>query len=182
MEGHGKYFVMVDSDDFLAREHLEKLVSFAEENVLDIAACGAYGFTPDDILSILRSPKRELVYTIEENEKYFLEMYPFLRTIWGKIIRRDLLEKADFTIYRKNAQDYVAEDTAFVLAVYEQGTRFGLITDNLLYYRQNNNSVSERYNKNYVEDSGNIYCLSKGILERLNGLNELNHEFIRYIF
>lgn len=167
-EGHGKYFAMLDSDDYWAEDNLEKLVSFAEKNDLDMAVCGIYSFVDGrEEINILRQPAMEFVYDICENTTYFPVIYNFLRTTWGKLIRMDVLRQADYSTYKENAKSFIADDTAFSLANYEKCKRIGAIRDLLLFYRFSDSSVTAKYNPKRIDNSVNIYIFTKKMLKSI---------------
>lgn len=179
----GKYFAMLDSDDYWTEDNLEKLVQFAEENDLDMTVCGISSFVDTkEEKSILRQPKRELVFETSENAIYFGEIYNYLRTTWGKLIRMDILRKADFTVYKENAKDFISDDTAFTLANYAECERIGAIRDILLCYRFSATSVTARYNPKRIDNNINIYTLSREVLQKLNDTSQSSSQYIADVY
>ena len=182
-EGQGKWFAMLDSDDYWAEDNLEKLVEFAESNELDMAVCGIYAFVDGkDDVHILRQPEKQVVYDIADNDKHFASIYNFLRTTWGKLIRMDILREADFSIYKENAKTFISDDTAFTLANYEKCKRIGAIPDLLLYYRFSDNSVTAKYNPNRIDNSVNIYRFTLRLLENINDESVINQYTAKKVF
>lgn len=166
--GRGKYFTMLDSDDYWSPDYLEILVPFAERNQLDMAICGYYSFfEATGKLSPSYEYKKEVIYHISENSKYFSQIYPFLQPLWGRLIHMDILKKADYSVYRLNAPDYVSEDTAFTLANYEQCQRIGLSPHYLLYYRYRAGSVTTKYYPALIDNNRNILLFAYSMLNRL---------------
>lgn len=180
--GKGKYFAMIDGDDFVHKDYIRRLVSYAEINELDMASCSVLTFDDIKNIKVLRKSEQPYKYDISQNDKFFAMTFPFLRTIWGKIIRMNVLRQADYSTYRINAIDYVSEDTAFALANYEKCKRIGVIPEYLLYYRITPGSVSSSYNKKMVDNSINIYYQAKQIMKNIGDNSETTKECIRFIY
>ncbi len=171
--GNGKYFTMLDSDDYWASDYLETLVPFTEENDLDMAITGYYSFFESSgKISPSYNLQKEIVYHISENSTYFSQIYPFLQPLWGRLIRMDILRIADYSVYRLNAPDYVSEDTAFTLANYEQCQRIGLTPHYLLYYRYRAGSVTTKYYPALIDNNRNIFLFACSMLDRLGDCHE----------
>lgn len=176
---NGKYFTMLDSDDYWTSDYLETLVSFAEKYCLDMAICLYYSlFESTGQTSIKYKHEKEIVYHISENNKYFSQIYPFLQPLWGRLIRMDIFRKADYSIYRLNAPDYVSEDTAFTLANYEQCQRIGLSPHPLLYYRYRANSVTTKYYPALIENNRNVFLFAYSMLNRLGDCHGNSYQAI----
>lgn len=182
-EGKGKYFAMLDSDDYWAEDNLEKLVAFTEKNDLDMAVCGIYSFIDGkEEINILRQPPSTFTYEMSENEKYFSIIYNFLRTTWGKLIRMDLLRQANYATYMENAKDFIADDTAFSLANYEKCRRIGAIPDLLLYYRFSDNSVTAKYNPKRIDNNINIHAFTIELLNNICDKSESSYQVVNKVF
>ena len=182
--GSGKYFAMLDSDDYMAPDCLEKLLAYAELHELDMTLCSVLGFFDgEDEAFPMRMVEREIVYDISENDKYFPEIYLFLRTTWAKLIRMDCLRKADFSTYRKNAETFICDDTAFTLANYAKCRRIGAITEPLLYYRQLESSVTAKYKPTMIDNNGNIFFETLKVLDEIGdeSKNSLNYAVQVYL-
>ena len=88
----------------------------------------------------------------------------------------DVLKAADFTWYKKNANVFVSDDTAFCLACYAKCRRVGSIPDALQYYRSSDESVTAKYNQKLLENNYNIYIQTLELLQQIRdtSLNSLN--------
>lgn len=182
-EGTGKYFSMLDSDDYWDEKYLEKLVCFAEDNNLDMAVCGINAFVDGQTgIRVLRKPYQKYVYLINENEIYFPEIYNFLRTTWGKVIRMDILRLADYSTYKENAKDFISDDTAFTLANYEKCKRIGAIPEVLLYYRFSDGSVTAKYNPKRIDNNINIHKFTLSMLETIGDTGSNSRQFADKVF
>lgn len=172
-EGKGKYFAMLDSDDYWAEDNLDKLVTFAEKYSLDMAVCGIYSFNDNSKeVKVLRQVPEMIYYDICNNSLVFNAIFDFLRTTWGKVIRMDILRQADFSVYKENAKHFISDDTAFTLANYAKCKRIGAIPDLLLYYRFSDHSVTVKYSPKLIDNNVNIYYLMESVLEEIGDDSE----------
>lgn len=176
---HGQYFVMLDSDDYVNHRYLEKLLNYTIENNLDMTVCGVAAFQNDEMdtddYRVFRRLPGSICYDIYQNDMYFSGIYSFLRTTWGKIIRMDALRKADFSYYKKNAETFISDDTAFTLGCYAKCRRIGGISDVLQYWRESESSVTAKYKDSLFENNYNIY------LETLEMLEEIGDKSLKSI-
>lgn len=177
--GKGKYFAMLDSDDWWDEKHLERLVLFSEENGLDMCMCGIESYTESTgEKGILRALPENLFFNISDINKHWYEVYDFLRSSWGKLISMEAVRKADYTTYKKNAISFTAEDTAFTLANLVFCKRIAVIPDKLLVYRIHGDSVSAKYKKDLVDNAFNIYVQSMEMLSLIGDDTQVSKDYI----
>lgn len=182
--GKGKYFAMLDSDDYWTADNLEKLVFYAEEKECDMVICGINSLDNETgEVEIERQVAQDFLFETNENEEYFSRIYDFLRTAWGRIIRMDIVRRADYSIYKINAKAMIADDTAFTLANYAKCKRIGFIPDILLYWRIGRSaSVTGRYKPEMLENHIHIFTLSDTILEELKDNSAESFGFILAVY
>jgi glycosyltransferase involved in cell wall biosynthesis len=182
-KGRGKYFAMLDSDDYWHKDNLSKLVIFSELNNLDMTVCAIDYFKDDQKeFKRLRKCEKAYCYNIEDNKYYWSFMYAFLRTTWGKVIRMECLREADFSAYKINAQDFISDDTAFTLANYEKCKRIGSIPDVLLYYRITEGSVTAKYRPKMIDNNENIYYQQLKVLENIGDNTQKSRDHAIAVF
>ena len=179
----GKYFAMLDSDDWWEPGHLEKMVDFSESYKLDMGVCGIRAFDEDKgNYNTLRKYPGVLIFSMKEISRYWNAIYTYLRTTWGKLIRMEALRAADFSTYYKNAQTFISDDTAFSLACFAKCGRVGILPEELLNYRINSGSVTARYKESQVENNYNIYLQFTSLLEELGDETASSKEFAINVF
>ena len=94
----------------------------------------------------------------------------------------DILRQADFSVYKENAKDFMADDTAFTLANYEKCKRIGAIPELLLFYRFSEGSVTAKYNPKRIDNSVNIHVFSMDMLNRINDTAEESRHYVDNVF
>ena len=148
-----------------------------------MVVCGINAFVDGSTdIRLLRKPREEYVYTMNENVRYFPMIYNFLRTTWGKVIRMDILRQADYSTYKENAKDFISDDTAFTLANYEKCKRIGAIPEALLYYRFSDGSVTAKYNPKRIDNNTNIHKFTLSMLESIGDTGADSRLFVDKVF
>ncbi|MCR5785780.1 MAG: glycosyltransferase, partial [Eubacterium sp.] len=167
-DGHGEYVMTVDSDDYLHPECVEKLVNYGVENNLDMVFCPTWQFRDgEDNFEERLNLECNVSFDISYSDKLFPYIYDFLRTTWGKIVRLDVIKKADFSTFKANDKEIVISDTAYALACYEKCERIGGITDRLLYYRIVGTSVTAKFKSASVDNNKNVLYQSLNLLNNI---------------
>ncbi len=136
---HGKYFVFMDSDDWVEPTYLEKLYCTAQEKDADIVACNCF------IESISGSSEKQclLVENSEANIKNLLEGKT-TGWLWTKLFKRDL--------FFKNNIEWVEginffEDVLIDIKLYDKAKRISHIDIPLYHYNNlNQNSLTHNLN------------------------------------
>lgn len=148
----GDFITFLDSDDVLNDNFLEVMLDQLESEEVDFAVCQYQKF---ENLDNIKAIKREqiLYETIEREEvlRRFLvgnsEIEDlFLQTAWGKMFRRETIEKIDFakSNYRINEDEFMSP--MFYAEVYNSIT---VVKSPLYLYRENPNSIMASVNKEY---------------------------------
>jgi len=125
--GSGQYIAVLDSDDWLEPDFLERLLSIAEEKRLDIVCTGT-AFNEEgqeDFTSGTRESPQQLILGKPEFAVYFAHYHVFFRTQWGKMLRRDTFLKSDWSITEREG---IANgvDTLIAFSWLRQAKRIGV--------------------------------------------------------
>lgn len=157
----GDYVLFVDSDDYIAKSMVEKLVYAADINRADLSICGYYTerggiITPHEL------PYVESYIVGRENimQQYLL---PLLGNIAGelsvpgflciRLLRRSLIQKSFF----KSERIYYKEDHVFDLLYGDSIHKIAVVREPLYYYCFNQASLSNAYRRNKWEMYRNLY-------------------------
>lgn len=90
----GQWLFFIDSDDFIHRDCIGKLLAAAETSGADIASCGFEKTEDDTIRGDVRFPATEVISRDEAMRRLFLEEDTSFA--WGKIYRRELFQGIRF--------------------------------------------------------------------------------------
>lgn len=136
---HGEYISIIESDDYIQPDMLERLYTVAKENNLDVARCNYYIFSKfskklnnDYIRDILANK----VLKPLDHIKIFYQP----PSIWVNLYKREFIDKYKIRFLETAGASF--QDTSFVFKVYALCKRFMFINEALLYYRIDNDGSS----------------------------------------
>lgn len=132
----GEYLLFVDSDDAIAPDMIEKLVSDIQSNQSDVSICAALEFYPDGTWN-----KNSTFHY----HKYMVSFYQLCATVqdrllltnmwpsaWNKLFRADIVRKFNCSFPEK----ILYEDHSFYYSYFSHIQSFSYINDALYYYRK----------------------------------------------
>lgn len=135
----GEYISIIESDDYIKPDMLERLYTVAKENNLDVARCNYYIFSKfskklnnDYIRDILANK----VLKPLDHIKIFYQP----PSIWVNLYKREFIDKYKIRFLETAGASF--QDTSFVFKVYALCKRFMFINEALLYYRIDNDGSS----------------------------------------
>ncbi|MBT9024061.1 glycosyltransferase family 2 protein [Lactobacillus delbrueckii] len=131
---HGEWLAFVDSDDYVAKDYIEKMLKAAMRDHTNLVI--SHYYEVDDIsgeqINVKHNPAK--VYNIDEFRKlYYSPKGNFVHLVvaWDKLYARKIFEK------RRYAVGLVHEDEEIIFDVVKNAHRISVISDNLYYYRVN---------------------------------------------
>lgn len=144
--GTGIYHTVLDSDDWWEPDYLERLVSFLEENKLDLAVTGTIeyfeAYQRDQVMRKLEQP---IVLT----QAQFAQNYPFIWTFpstsWGSIMKMDIFLSTDNDSIFMHRYPY-GGDTMVMLKYIENCQCVGIDNSALYHYRIRKSGKTFKYN------------------------------------
>lgn len=149
----GEWLCFLDSDDYLAPDTLSRLHSLATENNLDIVRCGHNVFTEPGRFSCERSGGELKIYEGRDILRqialcYFSQPHgkrdeelDLEGSAWGALYRRELFFPHGIRFVSE--RELVSEDYIFNYECTQRINRIGKITDTLVHYRFNPNSLTK---------------------------------------
>ncbi len=139
-EARGKWFALVDSDDWIAPHRLERLVEYAHAETLDMVADLKIHITEDGVVHKIgwstfgTPPKFPRTYTIAE----VIRQHPSCKPL----IRRQFMRAHGV---RSVPGLRSAEDYTLYIELMLKGAKFGVLPEGMYYYRLRGNSLKETY-------------------------------------
>lgn len=138
----GKYIVIIDSDDWIEPDYIEKLYLKAEETGADLVRCGYTEYKEKE--TIIKLPPE-----YAESRDYIKNMliHNVSAYIWCFMIKRELFVKNNIT-WKKNID--IAEDYYISVPLYYYANKVALVPVSLYNYNCTIlTSLSNKKNKNY---------------------------------
>ncbi|CUU38338.1 succinoglycan biosynthesis protein ExoO [Armatimonadetes bacterium DC] len=138
----GEWLAMVDSDDWIAPQRLERLVQFAEEFHADMVVDLLQEVAPNGkLLQVFwstfgKNPSRPRYYTLYEAIRYHAGGQP--------VIRHAFVQQHGirFVPQIRKSQDY-----AFYMEILIKGARFAVLPEPMYYYRVRPGSITSTYSR-----------------------------------
>lgn len=169
----GKYLLFVDSDDYVARDLVEKTVSLAEENQCDMVLYDYY-YVESDGMEIHST-------VVPENKVISLDKEPLLllaaTSAWTKLFRRDFYIQSNCPF----PQGIYFEDLATTSIFFMKAERVYYLKEPLYYYVNRENSIMT--GKNFEKSSHDKIVALEGVLSayKEEGLYEKYREELEYL-
>lgn len=152
----GDYIAFADSDDLVNEEMYQLLYSKAIEGNYDIVECGYFSERRNKEMMIWNQDMEG-----EVNLEKRVRMIMSCGFLWSKLYKRDLLLNSGIEFITKIAY----EDVDFLTRLYCRVNSIGIVNKSLYYYRDNENSFSNKKNKQGYFDIVNMF--SKAYLNNI---------------
>ncbi|MCI8646455.1 MAG: glycosyltransferase family 2 protein, partial [Firmicutes bacterium] len=170
---NAKYAVWCDADDAYALDFLENMVSFAEENQLDVAACGydkIDGLTGEVIKH--RTLEKNLILCDQSFSDEFIQYRGFVSYLWGKLYSIPFLKKREVTgTIRK---ERICNDSAWTLGVFKKAKRAGIYGKAMYQYYQYPHSLSHMNIETSLSSYRDLWTATRLYLESYGSISKLN--------
>lgn len=165
----GDYILFIDSDDYIEKDMVEKLVLATKEKDADLAICGYYTQFDDRKVENLLPFSQDILEDIKTT--YIL---PMIGNVKGKtnlpgflpirLLKKSLIDESLFVSENK----YFAEDIVFDLLYSDKIQKIAVVNKPFYYYCINNQSLSNKYRKNKWQMFKNLYEFKKEFLSLRN--------------
>lgn len=175
----GAYYTVLDSDDWLDPDYLEKLVDLAEENDLDITCTGTAFHVAGSGQEGYRKVERTLIVPKEDFTRFFDDYHAFFRTSWGKLIRMECYKNASFDSLPKLSY---GGDTLRSFQLLRQAKRIGIDDSAPHHYRIHKSSRSYQYKSDRFEADVYLYDDAIDFLSAFGPVSPYNHQFLQVVY
>lgn len=181
MHSEDDYFVALDVDDYYKTDFLECMLNFMNENHLDVAACGSDFIDLDSGKELGRRllNKNLILKESDDYDNYFVYIYQFLRTVWGKVFKLSCLKKCDFSETRQ----IYGNDTLFAMESFKNAERAGILSKSLHLYSVSSNSITYFYDPiRILSDKLILIAGIELILYKCGTMSAQNEEFLYEVY
>lgn len=144
----GEYILFVDSDDFLEKEMLEKIINTAVKTEADIVITNYYlYYDRNNYIKFLKDMPSLNIYDSFEVIDMMLR-YVIQGQLWNKLFKSSLLKENNFEFEKGR---YI-QDIFPVFKVINNSKKIAYIDEALYFYRQREGSTVNKKNKKLTED------------------------------
>lgn len=173
------YFALLDSDDWWEPEYLERLVTFLEENDLDLAVTGTHQFFEETQTSqVMRKLEKPLVLTQQEFAQAYPYLWTFPSTTWASVQKTPIYKNAFRSALTGLAY---GGDTVQMLQYIKQCSRIGIDDSALYHYRIHPKSISRLYNPRRFDANIAYYEQIKEFLELHRTFDPPKQEWLKRV-
>lgn len=170
----GKYITFIDSDDWIEKEYVEKLVVNLEQTECDLSIC--YFDNEDNYYNVIEKNK----YLIDNKQKMYSELLknPYLSGfLWNKVFKSEIIKNNNLKF---DTDIHINEDLLFVCEYLEYCSKI-IVDETVLYHYiiRRNSALNSKFSKKQISK---IYALEK-IMKFYskydkNGYNDLSAEYV----
>ncbi len=178
-----EYFMVLDHDDYLEPDALEALYSIAEKHDMDIVF-GRSGMVNEKGEHLEEAGLKQTLDHMEGENlvRYFPGLYWQLRTIWGKLIRRRMIQHIDRETYQRNRISCYGGDTVIVLGMAFAAKRMGTVGKIVHHYRILQKSQSRVYNTHRFVSDWLLLDMGRRLLSEAEGLTYQNELYLYRVY
>lgn len=141
----GEYICFVDSDDMVARDYIEVLLSCIRDTGADVVECGRIDVYDDMIPSCQRGDKDERLYSAKDGLKMLILNNGFSQTVWNKMYRKSALSDVSFP------EGKLHEDEFFTWKVVAGAKKVAVVKWPLYYYFHREGSIMETFSERRLD-------------------------------
>lgn len=142
----GEYFTFLDSDDWIAKDYIEKLVSNITD--FDIIQCGYKRINQENKVLFRSNCINKVLNSSEEILEAFFINQDFNTMAWGKLYSKKSLGNIRFLVNKNN------EDTIYIADCLKKIIKVRIIEGDLYFYYFNDQSImNSKINSKKIEDA-----------------------------
>ena len=158
----GDYILFIDSDDFLRKDMLEKLIETALESNSDITISNYYlYYNKNNFKEFIKGMPKYNLYTNSEVIEMMLK-HKLQGQLWNKLFKTSLLKEINFQFEKGR---YI-QDIFPIFRAVSASKKIAYINEALYFYRQREESTVHKRNKKLTED---YYHAMTSIIDYVNG-------------
>lgn len=167
---NGEYLMFVDSDDYISKNLIERIISINTNNEKVIFLLNKNNSKKDIEELKIENPelKKELVYDILGWKKENKNQIRILSDLHGNLYLREYIEKNNIE-FDENLT--MGEDMLFNMDVILNANRYICLYDDLYHVQTREDSITRRINKEIVEKDLDFHI---NVLKRLEKMNDKN--------
>jgi glycosyltransferase involved in cell wall biosynthesis len=171
-------YCMLDSDDAYDPDFLSRSIDFMEQHDCDIVCVGSQFIDAQNGNQIgNRTLKGDAVIDkTQDFDRGFPIYHKFMRTVWGKLYRMDIMKKCDFTDMEVVLY---GRDTIFATEIFKHATRVGFLSGTLHDYYVSPKSISYKFDPKRIASDRILFELTRDYLTaKVGHISARNHDYL----
>lgn len=137
----GKYISFIDSDDYIALDFFDTLLSVMEKENSDIVECSVVKFYEDGRFEEYSDDLAVTTFETESALSGLISENPFHQHVWNKLYKAQLVKDIPYAVGKLN------EDEFWTYQVFGRAKKVSKINKTMYYYFQRSSSImGESYN------------------------------------
>lgn len=177
----GDYFMLLDSDDWLELDCLERLAFLAESTNSDIVTTGSFMHVEGTNQIINRNVPQKMLLKKEDFAGAFPYYHVFFRTSWGKLIKANIVRATPFVSVKKSGVAY-GIDTLNSFAWLRNANRICIDDSMLHHYRIHQKSVSHKFDPRQSYSDLYLYNDAIDFLSPYGPISQQNLDFLYRVY
>ncbi len=137
----GEYIMFVDSDDYVNKDYVKKMLNYSIKNNLDLVISNYF---IDDEINITETNFIKDNFIINNEDKYeylYTIGYDVPTTVaWNKLYKKYIFNDLRYPTGK------IHEDEFIIANILQRANRIGYLKDHLYYYLQRNGSITSTFN------------------------------------
>ncbi|TCO76453.1 glycosyltransferase family 2 protein [Marinisporobacter balticus] len=181
-EAKGEYFTNLDSDDWIENDFLEVLIRFMEREKIDIAVAGSCFHYEEIGKKGYRKIDSELTIDQSTMTYHFGVLYQFLRTVWGKVFRMNIIKEIEFSDFEEIYKTGYGGDTVYCFDALELTNHIGITDKVLHHYLVRRRSTSSMFNNNRVKSDVFLFKKAENYLKKFGEISVENYSVVYLVY
>lgn len=178
-----EYISIIDHDDILDPEFVERMYRRAKEAEADLVVAGCLFFQAETLQAV---GQREIAAFSAESKKalgpYFKYVYPAFRTLWGKLMRTEIYDKYYEEVCKEPENLCLSKDTWRMFGYLEHCERIVSINEPLYYYQVSEQSqFHSNVKRGRIGDADVLYEKALGFIKKYGIDTEENREYLKSV-
>lgn len=179
--GTGEYLTVLDADDWLELNYLEKMVELVKLTNSDIVTTGSCMHIEETEKIFKRIVEKRIVLEKEDYADAFSVYHVFFRVNWGKLIRMEIIKNSPIITYEQTGATY-GLDTVNAFSWLKKSMRICIDNSMLHHYLIRKKSVSHQYDPRQSFSDLYLYNDAINFLSPYGPISKDNQIFLHRVY
>lgn len=176
------YFFMIDHDDWLEPDAMERMYHALQENRADMVFARTTMRNTEGTAIDTWGINRKLVLARNDIPKYFPEMYWQMRTFWNILIRKEMIQYLNKEMILDIRKGLYAVDTTMTLNMVFSAERIVFLPEVTHNYLLHGNSENHNYRRNQFYSNWRILEIAYDYLQSIEPVSQSNLFFLYRVY